>query len=196
MSRGHAADDVRRFYQDSGRDATWAHVEAVAAEARSLAREYGLDVGAANLAALAHDLAAVVDPDDMVEVAQRLDVRGWETYGAIRGLLHGPITAQVLVERLGIQDEDLLNAVRHHSTLRAGASDLEKVVFLADKIAYDPRSHHKGEYLPQLRAAATLNEAALVYLDFAFANAWRWGLVPHPNAVAAYRELLLQSRET
>jgi predicted HD superfamily hydrolase involved in NAD metabolism len=192
---GDAAEDVQRFYRANGQYETLAHVQAVAAEARSLAQQYGVDVEAANLAGLAHDLAAVVDADDMGEVAKRLGIPHREAYGAIRGLLHGPIAAQVLADRLGVEDEDVLNAVRYHSTLRAGASYLEKIVFLADKIAYDPRSHHKGEYLPRLQAAKTLEEAALVYLDFAFANAWQWGMISHPNAVDAYRELLLQRRE-
>ena len=73
--------------------------------------------------------------------------------------------------------------------LRAGASTLEKIVFLADKIAYDPTSPHDGEYLPALRAAPTLNDAALVYLDFLLDNGWRYGWLLHPHAVAAYRDL-------
>ena len=61
--------------------------------------------------------------------------------------------------------------------------------FLADKIAYDPTSPHGGEYLPTLRAAPTLDDAALIYLDFLLDNGWRYGWVLHPNAVAAYRDL-------
>ena len=108
---------------------------------------------------------------------------------AIPLLLHGPIAASALVEKLDLRDRDVLNAVRYHSTLRAGASTLEKIIFLADKIAYDPTSPHGGEYVPALRTACSLDDAALVYLDFLLDNGWRYGWVLHPNAVAAYRDL-------
>jgi HD superfamily phosphohydrolase YqeK len=85
--------------------------------------------------------------------------------------------------------DHFLNAVWYHSTLRAGASRLEKLVFLADKIAYDPTSLHRGEYLPVLQAAGSLDGAVLVYLDFLLDNTWRYGWYLHPHAVAAYRDL-------
>jgi hypothetical protein len=37
----------------------------------------------------------------------------------------------------GVADEGILSAVGCHTTLRAGASPLDKVVFVADKIAWD-----------------------------------------------------------
>jgi dihydroorotate dehydrogenase electron transfer subunit len=70
---------------------------------------------------------------------------------------------------------------------------LEKIVFLADKIAYDPKSPHGGEYVPALLAVQSLDEAVLVYLDFLLDNAWRYAWFLHPHAVAAYRELAGQS---
>jgi len=132
----------------------------------------------------------------MIAVAEGMGLRVDGADRAIPLLLHGPISAAVLVEKLDLCDRDMLNAVRYHSTLRAGASALEKIVFLADKIAYDPTSPHGGEYLPALRAAFSLDDtarsldaAALVYLDFLLDNGWRYGWILHSNAVAAYREL-------
>ncbi len=187
--RGDPAADVERFYRAVNRLDTLAHVTQVAAEAQVLAARFGADRGSANLAALAHDLAAVVPATEMIDVAEHMGLQVGGADRAIPLLLHGPIAAAALVEKLGLRDEDILNAVRYHSTLRAGASTLEKIVFLADKIAYDPTSPHGGEYLPALRAAPTLDDAALVYLDFTLDNAWRYGWLLHPNAVAAYRDL-------
>ena len=38
----------------------------------------------------------------------------------------------VVRDELGIDDEDILNAIRYHTTGRAGMSLLEKVIFTAD----------------------------------------------------------------
>ena len=186
---GDPTADVRHFYRAMGRPDTLAHVTQVAEKAQDLAVRFGADRAAANLAALAHDLAAVVPAAKMIAVAERMGLPVDGADRAIPLLLHGPIAAAALVKKLGVRDEDVLNAVRYHSTLRAGASDLEKVIFLADKLAYDPTSPHGGEYLPALTAAPTLDDASLVYLDFLLDNGWRYGWILHPNAVAAYREL-------
>ena len=188
-STGDPVADVRRFYQAADRLDTLEHVTAVAKVAVDLAVQYGADCTKANLAALAHDLAVVVPPAQTLAVAEDMGLLSEEADRRIGPVLHGPIAAAALPEKLDIRDQDLLNAVRYHSTLRAGASVLEKIVFVADKIAYDPASSHRGEYVPALRAARSLDEAALVYIAFLRVNVSQDGGTMHPNAAAAYREL-------
>jgi predicted HD superfamily hydrolase involved in NAD metabolism len=184
------SDSVQRFYTAAGLDETWQHVTAVAAEARILAARHGAPDEAANLAALAHDLAAGIPVLEMPAVAESMGVRIGDADRAIPIILHGPIAAAALRAKLNLQNEDVLNAVRYHTTLRAGAGTLEKVVFLADKLAYDPKSPHQGDYVEAMRSTHSLDEAALIYLDFLLENAWRYKWYPHPNALAAYREMV------
>jgi hypothetical protein len=51
--------------------------------------------------------------------------------------------------------------------LRAGASPLEQLVFIADKIAHDPTARHTGFHPALLAAhgAASLRELCFIYLD-------------------------------
>jgi len=187
---GDPAADGQRFYRAVGKLDTLAHVTAVAAAAGQLAVRHGADPGAVHLAALAHDLAAIVPTAEMVTVAEQMGIDVREADREIPMLPHGPIAATALATKLDVHEGHLLNALRYHSTLRAGASTLEQIVFLADKIAYDPRSPHQGEYVPGLMAARSLEEACLVYLDFLLNNTWRYGWYVHPDAVAAYRDLV------
>ena len=108
-SSSDPATDVERFYRMVGRLDTLAHVTLVAAEARALAEQFGLDLATANLAALAHDLAAVVPVDERPTVAESMGIELSAADRALPALLHGPIAAAALVARLGIQDKDLLN---------------------------------------------------------------------------------------
>ena len=164
----------------------------MAAEARALARRYNLDEASANLAALAHDLAAVVPVDERVAFAAEIGIPLSAADRALPALLHGPIAAAMLAARLDVYDRDVLQAVHYHTTLRAGAGPLEKTVFVADKLAYDPSSPHDGSYVPAMRAAGSLDEAALIYLEFLLNNTWRYGWRLHPQAVAAYRDLVVE----
>ena len=189
-SSGEPALDVKRFYLAAGHTSTLKHVIRVARVARRLAGRSGADKEAAEFAALAHDLAVVVPDGERLAVARQMGIEVGPVDELRPMLLHGPIAAAVLAEKLDVRDEDVLNAVRYHTTLRAGASRLEKIVFVADKIAFDPSSDHEGVYLAELLAAPTLDEKALVYLGFVLDQAGKPGWTVHPNAIAAYRDLV------
>ena len=189
-SSGEPARDVKRFYLAAGHCSTLKHVIRVARVAESLAGCSGADKEAAKFAALAHDLAVAVPDGDKLAMAKQMGIEVGPVDTLKPMLLHGPIAAVVLAEKLGVRDEDVLNAVRYHTTLRAGASKLEKIVFLADKIVFDPSADHKGAYLTELQAAPTLDGKALVYLGFVLGQAGKPGWITHPNAIAAYRELV------
>lgn len=52
-------------------------------------------------------------------------------------ILHAPAGAVFARERFGIEDDEILSAIRWHTLGRVGMTDLEKIIFLADKI--DPK---------------------------------------------------------
>jgi predicted HD superfamily hydrolase involved in NAD metabolism len=182
--------DVTAFLQGAGRLDTLAHCQAVAAQARVLAERFGVDEERAKLAAICHDLAAVVPHRDAVLVAELYGLAPDPVERAAPVLLHGPIAAAVLARKLAITDPDLLNAVKYHSTSRPGASALERVIFVADKIALDPSSPVRG-FVPAVRSAAegSLEQAALVYLSWVVTHGERLGWMIHPNVRGAHDEL-------
>lgn len=183
---------LRRFLRNAGRADTLRHVSRVAAAGRKLARRFGLSMAQSDLACVAHDLAAVVPQREIINCAQELGVPLSEADRAIPQVLHGPVAAAVLQQRLNIQDHEVLNAVRYHTTLRAGASPLEQLVFIVDKIELDPTTQHTG-FHPALREAvrtnAILPDLCLIYLDWAVREGPGLGWWLHPNLLAAYAEL-------
>lgn len=190
---GYPAADVRRFLREMGRADTLRHVSRVAAMGRRLARRFGLPRAQSDLACSAHDLAAVVPFREILAAAEALGVPLTEADRAIPQVVHGPVAAAALRVRLGVDDEDVLNAVRYHTTLRAGASPLEMLTFIADKIAYDPTARDVS-YHPALVAArdtASLPELCFIYLDWAVREGPRLGWRLHPNLLAAHAALLV-----
>ncbi len=69
---GRPLSDVTRFLEAAGHGVTLAHCQAVAEQARELAARFCVDVGRANLAAVCHDLAAVVPHEQAVAVAEEM----------------------------------------------------------------------------------------------------------------------------
>lgn len=183
---------IRRFLLNRGRTDTLRHVSRVAAAGRKLARRFGLSLAQSDLACVAHDLAAVVPAREIISCAEALGVSLTEADRAIPQVIHGPVAAAVVQQQLGIRDEAVLNAVRYHTTLRAGASPLEQLVFIADKIEHDPTTPHTG-FHPKLRQAvraqASLPELCWVYVDWAVREGPGLGWRLHPNLLAAQADL-------
>ncbi len=188
---GDAVADVRRFLRVAGRLDTLRHVSRVAATGRRLARRLGLPLGPVDLAATAHDLAAVVPLREIVATAEALGVPLTDADRAVPQVVHGAVAAAVLQQGLGVSDDDVLNAVTYHSTLRAGASDLEALIFIADKLSYDPTATALG-YHPALwavRDMAALPGMCWIYLDWAVRAGPALGWRLHPHLLAAYAAL-------
>ncbi|MFC1959935.1 bis(5'-nucleosyl)-tetraphosphatase (symmetrical) YqeK [Chloroflexota bacterium] len=180
---------VTKFLIEAGKLSTMTHCQQVAKQARELAAYLGLDDDKpAARAAWCHDLAAVVPVSEMLPLAESWNLPLTDSDRAIPMLLHGVIGAEAARRQLDINDEDALNAIRYHSTLRAGASTLEKAVFVADKIAVDPTSPRK-DFVPLLKdalaAGQSIDELALIYLNWTVENGPDLGWVLHENVLAA-----------
>jgi predicted HD superfamily hydrolase involved in NAD metabolism len=124
-------------------------VENTAAE---LALRYGLDVNQAALAGLLHDCGKDL----------RKEVRGDLEYllGEYRGeksdaLYHAPLGADIAQQIFGIDDPEILSAIKKHTLGGPGMTDLEKIVYLAD--FFEP-----GRRYPGMMA---IKEATMVSLD-------------------------------
>ncbi len=64
-------------------------------------------------------------------------------------VVHQFTGAYLAERRFGVRDEDVLNAVRYHTSGRAGMSELEKLIFLADMLE-EGRSYEGVELLRSL----------------------------------------------
>jgi len=69
--------------------------------------------------------------------------------GVPNKILHQFTGAYVAEHTFGITDEDVLNAIRYHTTGRAGMSPLEKLIYLADMV--EPNREFEG--VEDIRAA-------------------------------------------
>lgn len=166
------------------------HVLRVTDEAQRLADIHGVDRQAAKIAALAHDLLRGMNDERLLTIC---DEQGYAADPVDRMepvLLHGPLAVQILREQYKVLDADVLGAVAAHTTARAGMTQLQKLIFIADKI--EP---HKMGGRPEVMRAGDLAESDLdaalaAYLDYMVAQDLAQGYPLHPNTVAARNELL------
>jgi predicted HD superfamily hydrolase involved in NAD metabolism len=156
----------------------YGHTLRVADSAEDLARVHGQDPGRARLAGLLHDAAREVSSEEFLDLAERWGLPIGEPERESPKLLHGPVAAELARRELGVKDEEVLDAVREHTTGRPGMAPLSLVLFVADKIE-PARDYPSVENLRSL-SKESLRGAAAESLRRTIAHNEERGRPTHP----------------
>ena len=129
----------------------WEHTKGVVYTAAALAMAHGADIRKAEVAGLLHDCAKCVPDAKKIKICDKnnIDITRVERNNPF--LLHSKVGAYIAAEKYGITDEEILDAIRYHTTGRPGMRMLEQIVFIADYI--EPR-RNKSQRLPEIRLEA------------------------------------------
>lgn len=154
-------DSIYRLIEQHNPPKRKDHTCGVVETAEDLAKRYGADLHKTKLAALCHDLYRGIKEDALNIYVKQLALP--KRYLNNANLAHAKIAAEMIKKDYGIDDEDILNAVRYHTTGRAGMSTLEKVIFLADSI--EPGRCYPGVDEIRSIAKTDLDKACLMCLE-------------------------------
>lgn len=164
----------------------------VADEAKKLAKHYGADEQKAFTAGLLHDILKNTPDSELLQYFERNGIMLTETERASRKTWHAMAGADFLRRELHVTDEDILSAVRWHTTGRAGMALLDKVLFVADFISAD--RDYPGVERMREKAYVSLEDAMLEGLQFTInelvENAWP----VHEDSIRAYNELVINRK--
>ena len=165
------------------------HSLCVAEEAARLADKYGADSARAYTAGLLHDIMKDTDAKSQLQILADFGILLSEVEQRSPALWHARTGEVFLRHILGVTDGDILQAVRYHTTGRAGMSLLERVLFVADFSSAD-RTYEDVDVMRRL--ADTSLEAAMRYgIDYTIRDLLDKGRTVHPDTVAAYNDIVL-----
>ncbi|ABO51027.1 metal dependent phosphohydrolase [Desulforamulus reducens MI-1] len=165
------------------------HSLGVAETAEKLARKYGADPLKAGLAGLLHDIARDFDDNEMLQRAKKANLAVSEFGFAMPLLLHGPVAAVMARDEYGITDPEILNAIALHTVGSEYMNQLDKIIFVADKI--EPNRRHSGVDEIRRQAAQDLDTALLSCFDESIRYALKIGCLLHPTSVKARNAILV-----
>lgn len=154
-------------------------------EAVSLAEKYGEDKEKAYIAGLLHDTAKGKCKYGLKKLSQEYDITMDEYEKRNPELTHGKLGAIMVSKHLGIQDKDILSAIRWHTTGRANMSLLEKVIYLADII--EPSRTFDGVKKIKLLAYKDIDAAMVLALEYVMKFVHKKGFALHPKSIEAYK---------
>ena len=115
----------------------------------SLAMRYGVDMQKAFTAGLLHDCAKCYSDEQLIEICESNNIEITQAERLSPYLLHAKAGAFFAGTKYGIDDEDICNAIRYHSTGHPGMTPLEEIVFIAD---YMEPLRNKADNLDEIRA--------------------------------------------
>ncbi|MGE5676229.1 MAG: bis(5'-nucleosyl)-tetraphosphatase (symmetrical) YqeK [Mycobacterium leprae] len=165
-----------------------AHTYRVLDTARALSRQVGAPVEKAEVAALMHDYAKHMSGEELLAIARRHGLIIDPVEESQPQLLHGAVAAQLLAEQGLVTDREVLDAIRWHSTGRAGMNLLERVIWLADYI--EPGRKFPGVDLVRSTARQDIDRALLMALDNTITFVISRGWLLHLSSVHARNWLL------
>ncbi|MCA1292912.1 bis(5'-nucleosyl)-tetraphosphatase (symmetrical) YqeK [Paenibacillus sp. alder61] len=170
----------------------WKHVEGVMQTAVELARRYGADPVKADLAALLHDLAKFW-PVERQEAVIRENGLNAELLDHDKQLLHAEVAAFISQRDYGVDDPEVLDAIRYHTSGRVGMTQMDKIVCLADYI--EPGREFPGVERIRELAEVSLEEALLAGFDSTISFLLEKKKAIFPLTVLARNDLIAQLKK-
>lgn len=99
-----------------------------------LAKIYGVDEEKVKVAAILHDYAKNFSKERLEEIAKKYFKDETKDYILVTEILHSYASAQILKEKFNIEDKDIYNAIKYHTTGRKNMSLIEKIIYISDAI--------------------------------------------------------------
>lgn len=142
------------------------HSLRVADYCKRLAKIYKIDENRAYLSGLVHDCAKNLEEFYMLNKKLNSDIIFDTEERDNENLKHAPIGAVVCKDLYGIFDEEILSAVRYHTTAKENMTLLEKILFISDKI----EPGRKYDTVDELRRLADfdIDRAIVKFLNDSF----------------------------
>jgi len=189
MQRQTADEQYIEIIRSRLSDYRFHHSLCVAQEAKRLAEKYGADPQKAYTAGILHDIMKDTAKDAQLQILADYGVALDAIEQQTPMLWHARSGEVFLRYVLGVKDEEILTAVRYHTTGRGGMSLLEKVLFTADFTSAD--RNYPDVAVMRGKAAVSLNEAIRYGVEYTIRDLMEQGRPVHPDTLAVYNDVVL-----
>ena len=192
----YTIEDIQEKLRKKLKGSRYVHTLGVEYTSVCLAMKYGENLETAELSGLLHDCAKELPEKKLIQICRDHGERISKMEYQNPFLLHGKAGACLARDKFGIDDANILNAIRYHTTGRPGMTLVEKIVFVAD---YIEPNRKKADNLTELRRMAfeNMDETVLRILEQTLDYLIRTGkeIDRHTVITRDYYKKLLRSSE-
>lgn len=165
------------------------HSLCVADESVRLAEKYGGNREQCYIAGLLHDVMKNAPDEEHLKLFSDFGIMLTNIEQNEKKLWHAMSGAVYVQHVLGITDREIIDAIRYHTTARAGMTQLDRILYLADFISAD-RDYDDVDILRGI-AENSMDHAIKYALSYSIVDLVNRGKPIHPDTVAAYNEINL-----
>lgn len=165
------------------------HSLCVADEAKRLAEKYDGNEEKCYLAGLLHDITKNASYEEHLSIFKDNNITLSQIEMSAEKLWHAVSGALYIKNNLNINDTEILDAVRYHTTAKADMSLTAKILYLADFTSKD-RNYPDVNIIRNL-VDKSLDEAFIYALKYSIIDLTERSKAIHPDTVAAFNETAL-----
>lgn len=153
-------NEIKEYLKENLKPSRYEHTLGVAETAKKLAKLNNVDEKKAEVAGLSHDVAKNLSKEEMLKIIKENNIKLSLVEENNMNLWHSIIAPIVAKGKLNIDDEEILESLRWHTTGKENMSKLEKIIYIADMI--EPSRSFEG--LEEIRKATFENLDKGVYV--------------------------------
>lgn len=152
---------LRKKVKDVMTKSRYEHTLGVEFTAASLAMRYEIDIDKAEIAGLLHDCAKCIDDEDKLDDCKKYKIELTDVEKRNPFLIHSKLGAVYANKLYGIDDEEIISAIRFHTTGKPDMTMLEKIIFIAD---YIEPGRDKAPNLQEIRKMSFIDIDEAMYM--------------------------------
>lgn len=183
-------EETDKWLKENLNEKRYQHSLGTAECAKELAKHFGQNEEKAYIAGLLHDCAKCFSDEKLLEIIDKYlnDVDSDERSN--KKTLHAPGSYYIAKTVFGLEDTEMLSAIRWHTLGKIDMTDFEKIIFLADKIELRTRSEeYRNKITKDLYSENGLNKAILECYKETIKSLADRNLVICPLTVEIYNKL-------
>jgi predicted HD superfamily hydrolase involved in NAD metabolism len=186
-------NSIKEYLRNTLSAKRYLHSENTALTAEKLAKIYNIDSQKAYTAGLVHDCTREIEIKIQQNMLVALGIQVDELTYNNKELLHAHTAESIIRDKFRIIDEEIISAVRFHTTGKEDMTLFEKVLFLSDVV--EPTRNFPGvDYLRQL-SIEDVDEALLAAFDSSIKFLMGKRSLIHTNTFLARNYILKHFKE-
>ena len=165
------------------------HTLGVVTMAERLAKTYNADIEKCKISALLHDICKEMDMEYIKKICKNNFMNELSEEDLENNeILHGFAGAYYVKNEFGIDDEEILSAIKYHTIGAKNMTLVEKIVYIADATEYG-RNYPSVEKIRE-KTFKNLNKGILMEIEHKEKYLESIGKNSHPNTDELKKELL------
>lgn len=183
-------DELKALLKERLDEYRYIHSLNVSEAARELAVLFCGDEEKAYVAGLLHDITKCENKENQLQMLEKGGIILSQVEENNPKLWHAMTAPLYIKDNLGIDDEEILSAVRYHTTGKRDMSLLDMIVYIADYISKE-RNYPDVEIMRKF-SRESLEKGALYSLKYTLNKLSKDELVIHNDSLSFYNDLIIK----